>query len=107
LLPHLSGFWPATVLLAGSVPLLATTYLAISVVFSNLSTAETRGVAMGLYGVMLYLGLGLGPAAFGTVMERAGYVAGFTACAVTGLAMAGVVAAVRRAPGPRPAVRAA
>lgn len=107
LLPHLSGFWPATVLLAGSVPLLATTYLAISVVFSNLSTAETRGVAMGLYGVMLYLGLGLGPAAFGTVMEHAGYVTGFTACAVTGLAMAGVVAAVRRAPRPRPAVRAA
>ena len=107
LLPHLSGFWPATVLLAGSVPLLATTYLAISVVFSNLSTAETRGVAMGLYGVMLYLGLGLGPAAFGTVMEHSGYVAGFTACAVTGLAMAGVVAAVRRAPRPRPAVRAA
>lgn len=107
LLPHLSGFWPATVLLAGSVPLLAITYLAISVVFSNLSTAETRGVAMGLYGVMLYLGLGLGPAAFGTVMEHTGYVAGFTACAVTGLAMAGVVAAVRRAPRPRPAVRAA
>lgn len=107
LLPHLSGFWPATVLLAGSVPLLATTYLAISVVFSNLSTAETRGVAMGLYGVMLYLGLGLGPAAFGTVMEHAGYVAGFTACAMTGLAMAGVVAAVRRAPGPQPAVTAA
>ena len=56
---------------------------------------------------MLYLGLGLGPAAFGTVMEHAGYVAGFTACAVTGLAMAGVVAAVRRAPRPQPAVRAA
>ena len=100
LLPHLSGFWTTTALLVASVPLLATTYLALGVVFSNLSTAETRGVAMGLYGMVLYLGLGAGPAVFGSVMERSGYVAGFTACAIVGLALAGVVALVRRAPAP-------
>src|SRR5262252_1261065 len=100
LLPHLSGFWTTTALLVASVPLLATTYLALGVVFSNLSTAKTRGVAMGLYGMVLYLGLGAGPAVFGSVMERSGYVAGFTACAIVGLALAGVVALVRRAPAP-------
>jgi MFS family permease len=97
-LPHLSGFWTTTALLVASVPLLATTYLALGVVFTSLSTAESRGVAMGLYGTVLFLGLGAGPAIFGTVMEHSGYVAGFTACAVMGLALAGVVALVRRAP---------
>src|SRR5215469_2906534 len=100
LLPHVSGFWTTTAVLVASVPLLATTYLALGVVFSNLSTAETRGVAMGLYGTVLYLGLGAGPAVFGSVMEHSGYVAGFTACAIAGLALAGVVALVRRAPAP-------
>src|SRR5215469_590350 len=74
LLPHVSGFWTTTAVLVASVPLLATTYLALGVVFSNLSTAETRGVAMGLYGMVLYLGLGAGPAVFGSVMEHSGYV---------------------------------
>lgn len=100
LLPHVTGFWTTTAVLVASVPLLATTYLALGVVFSNLSTAETRGVAMGLYGMVLYLGLGAGPAVFGSVMEHSGYVAGFTACAIAGLALAGVVALVRRAPAP-------
>lgn len=95
LLPHLSGFWSATLLLSLSVPLLATTYLALSVLFTNLSTAETRGVAMGVYGTVLYLGLGFGPVVFGAVMERDGYLAGFTACAAAGLALAGVAAVLR------------
>jgi hypothetical protein len=55
---------------------------------------------MGLYGTVLFLGLGAGPAVFGSVMEHSGYVAGFTACAVAGLALAGVVTLVRRAPAP-------
>ena len=97
-LPHLTGFWTTTALLVASVPLLAITYLALSVIFSNLSTAETRGAAMGLYGTMLFLGLGVGSAIFGTLMEHSGYVAGFTACAATGLALAGAVAVVRQAP---------
>jgi MFS family permease len=106
-LPHLSGFWPPTLLLAGSVPLLATVYLALGVVFANLATRETRGVAMGLYGLMLFIGLGLGPAIFGPVMERGGYAVGFTACAITGVLIAGVVAVLRtdrfsRRPAPRP-----
>jgi MFS family permease len=94
-LPHLSGFWSTTILLALSVPVLATVYLALGVVFSNLSTEETRGVAMGVYGLVLYLGLGFGPAVFGAIMERSGYLAGFTACAATGLAMAALTAALR------------
>ncbi|HKA50497.1 MAG TPA: MFS transporter [Candidatus Dormibacteraeota bacterium] len=97
-LPHMTGFWPTTTLLVASVPLLATTYLALGVIFSNLSTAETRGAAMGLYGTMLFLGLGVGSATFGTLMEHSGYVAGFTACAAAGLASAAGVALLRWAP---------
>jgi len=107
-LPHLEGFWATTLLLTLSVPILATVYIALSVLFSNLSTAETRGVAMGLYGMVLYLGLGFGPAIFGTIMERSGYLAGFTACAVAGLLLAGLTAALRssRVRLPRPAAAA-
>jgi len=107
-LPHVSGFWAATLLLTISVPVLATVYIALGVVFSNLSTAETRGVAMGVYGSVLYLGLGFGPAIFGTIMEHSGYLAGFTACAATGLLLAALTAALRstRLRPPRPAAAA-
>ena len=94
-LPHLSGFWSTSALLALSVPLLATVYLALGVVFANLGTPETRGVAMGVYGTVLFIGLGSGPPVFGAVMERAGYVAGFTACAAAGMALAAVTALLR------------
>ena len=94
-LPHLQGFWATTVLLTLTVPILATVYIALSVLFSGLSTAETRGVAMGVYGTVLYLGLGFGPAIFGTIMEHSGYLAGFTACAVTGLLSAALTAVLR------------
>jgi MFS family permease len=101
LLPHLTGFWATTALLVLAAPLLATVYIAVSVVFTNLSTNETRGVTMGVYGLVLYVGLGLGPAIFGTVMERSGYAVGFTACAATGLVLAGLVAVMRRSPAGR------
>lgn len=94
-LPHLSGFWSTTALLALSVPLLATVYLALGVVFANLGTRETRGVAMGVYGMVLFIGLGAGPTAFGVVMERSGYIAGFTACAAVGLLLAAITALLR------------
>jgi MFS family permease len=94
-LPHVAGFWAATVLLALSATILAIVFIALGVVFSNLSTAETRGVAMGVYGTVLFLGLGFGPAIFGLVMQHSGYLAGFTACAATGLLMAALTAALR------------
>jgi len=117
MLPHVAGFWSATILLVLSGPILAIVFIALGVLFSNLSTAETRGVAMGVYGMVLFLGLGLGPAVFGAIMERAGYVAGFTACAATGLLVAALTIGLRsgrlrrlrpaspapsQAPGPRP-----
>jgi MFS family permease len=94
ILPHVTGFWAATILLVVSGPILAIVFIALGVLFSNLSTAETRGVAMGVYGMVLFLGLGLGPAVFGTVMEHGGYLAGFTACAATGLLMAALTIAL-------------
>jgi predicted MFS family arabinose efflux permease len=73
-------------------------YIALSVVFTSLATQETRGVTMGIYSLVLYAGLGLGPAVFGTVMEKNGYTAGFTACAATGLVLVGLMAFLRRDP---------
>lgn len=98
LMPHLSGFWPVTALLVLSVPLLAVVYIALGVVFTSLATEETRGVTMGIYSLVLFLGLGLGPAVFGPVMERYGYVIGFTACALAGLVLVALVAVLRRDP---------
>ena len=88
LLPHLRGFWGPTVLLSAAVPVLATAYVALSVVFTNLAPENGTGVAMGLYGTVLFFGLGIGPTVFGAVMNSSGYVAGFTACAVTTIAVA-------------------
>lgn len=98
LVPHLTGFWPVTAAVAGTVPLIAVSYIAISVAFSTLATEETRGVAMGVYTAVLFAGLGLGPAAFGAVMQGSGYVAGFTACALAGIALALVTALLQVEP---------
>lgn len=95
LLPHLDGFWAPTILLSAAVPFLATAYVALSVTFSNLAPRNGMGVAMGLYGSMLFLGLGVGPAVFGEVINSSGYVAGFTACAVSAIAIAVVGLLVR------------
>jgi MFS family permease len=87
-LPHLGGFWAPAILLSAAAPLLATAYIALSVTFSNLAPRNGIGVAMGLYGSLLFLGLGVGPAVFGEVMNRSGYVAGFTACGLVAIAIA-------------------
>jgi hypothetical protein len=42
---------------------------------------------MGLYGMILFLGLGTGPLIFGPIMQNAGYVAGFTAAAIVATAI--------------------
>ena len=97
-LPHLSGFWGPALLLSFGVPLLATAFVAVNVAFTGLATEETRGVTMGLNGLMLYTGLGLGPAIFGPVMERSGYTAGFTACAIVVAAIMALVAFLRSEP---------
>jgi MFS family permease len=96
-LPHLSGFGAPAALLAFSVPFIALGYIALSVTFANLSTDANRGLVMGFYSTALFVGLGLGPAAFGPAMQ-ASYTAGFTACAATALVTAGLVPLVRWAP---------
>jgi MFS family permease len=86
-LPHLQGFWLPAVFLVAPMPLLAIAFIGVTVAFSNLATPESRGVAMGLYGMILFLGLGLGPLLFGPIMQSAGYAAGFTACALVAAAI--------------------
>ena len=94
-LGHLTGFlWPAIVLAIGT-PFLAAAFVAIGVVFGDLSVASTRGVTMGMYGTILFLGLALGPLVFGPIVQGYGYAAGFTACAVASVALVAVMAAMQ------------
>lgn len=97
-LGHLTGFvWPAAVLAAGT-PFMATAFVAIGVVFADLSATSTRGVTMGMYGTVLFVGLSMGPLLFGPVVQGFGYAAGFTACAVTASLLALVMAALHAEP---------
>lgn len=97
-LGHLTGFlWPAVVLAAGT-PFMAVTFVAIGVVFADLSGASTRGVAMGVYGTILFLGLTAGPLAFGPIVQASGYAAGFTVCAAIAAGLALVMAALHAEP---------
>jgi MFS family permease len=97
-LGHLTGFvGPAIVLVIGT-PFMATAFVAIGVVFADLSATSTRGVTMGMYGTILFVGLSAGPLIFGPVVQNAGYAAGFTACAVVATALGVVMAAIHAEP---------
>ncbi len=97
-LGHLSGFWGPAILLIIATPFIATVYVAIGVVFADLSATSTRGVAMGMYGTVLFLGLAAGPLIFGPLVQNYGYAAGFTACASVAAALALVMAAFHAEP---------
>jgi MFS family permease len=100
-LGHLTGFaWPAIVIAAGT-PFVATAFVAIGVVFGDLSSTSTRGVTMGVYGTVLFLGFSLGPLIFGPIVQGLGYAAGFTACAVVSAILALVMAALHAEPARR------
>jgi MFS family permease len=97
-LGHLTGFTgPAIVLILGT-PFIATGFVAIGVVFADLSATSTRGVTMGMYGTVLFVGLSAGPLVFGPLVQGYGYAAGFTACAVTASSLALVMAVIHAEP---------
>ena len=93
---HLTGFVGPALVLAIGTPFMAMAYVAIGVVFCDLSAASTRGVTMGMFGTILFVGLAAGPLIFGSIVQSYGYAAGFTACAVVavllGIVMAGLQA---------------
>lgn len=97
-LGHLNGFWAPAILLVIATPFMATAFVAIGVVFGDLSAASTRGVTMGAYGTVLFLALSAGPLLFGPVVQTYGYATGFTACAALGVALALVMAALNAEP---------
>jgi MFS family permease len=97
-LGHLNGFLAPVVLLVVATPFMATAYVSIGVVFGDLSAASTRGVTMGAYGTVLFLGFAVGPLVFGPIVQAYGYAAGFTACAVASMALALVMAALHSEP---------
>jgi MFS family permease len=95
-LGHLTGFVGPAIVLAVATPFMASAFVAIGVVFGDLSAASTRGVTMGMYGTILFGSLAAGPLIFGPIVQNFGYAAGFTACAaaavVLGLVMVGLQA---------------
>ena len=97
-LGHLTGFaGPAVVLVVGT-PFIATAFVAMGVVYGDLSASSTRGVTMGVYGTILFLGLSAGPLAFGPVVQSYGYAAGFTLAAGVASALVFVMAALHAEP---------
>ncbi|MEA2643895.1 MAG: hypothetical protein QOG08_921 [Chloroflexota bacterium] len=97
-LGHLSGFWAPVLLLVIATPFVATVYVAIATVFGDMAAGSTRGVTMGAYGTVLFLGLAAGPLVFGPIVQAYGYAAGFTACAAVALVLALVMAAFHAEP---------
>jgi MFS family permease len=97
-LGHLHGFVSTAVLMVVATPFMATAFVAIGVVFGNLSAASTRGVTMGVYGTVLFASLAAGPLLFGPLIQNFGYAAGFTACAAVSIALALVMAAMHAEP---------
>jgi len=97
-LGHLTGFWAPAIVLVAATPFMATAFVAMGVVFADLSAASTRGVTMGIYGTVLFLGLSAGPLLFGPVVQNYGYAAGFTACSAAAVALAIVMAAFHAEP---------
>lgn len=94
-LGHLTGFGLPALVIAAGTPFIATAFVAISVVFGELSTTSTRGVTMGLYGTVLFGGLSLGPLFFGPIVQGSGYAAGFTVTAIVAVLLALVMTAMQ------------
>ena len=97
-LGHLHGFVLPALLMVAATPFMATAFVAMGVVFGNLSATSTRGVTMGVYGTVLFLSLAAGPLLFGPIIQANGYAAGFTACAAVSIALALVMAAMHAEP---------
>lgn len=97
-LGHLSGFLVPAIVIAIGTPFIASAFVAAGVVFGDLSSASTRGVTMGIYGTVLFLGLSAGPLVFGPIVQGYGYAAGFTACAIVALLLVVVMAALQAEP---------
>jgi len=97
-LGHLTGFVGPAIVLAAGTPFIATAFVAMGVVFGDLSASSTRGVTMGVYGTILFLGLSVGPLAFGPVVQSYGYAAGFTVAAAVASALVLVMAALHAEP---------
>ena len=97
-LGHMTGFLGPAILLMIGTPFIALAFVAINVVFADLSNASTRGVTMGMYGTVLFGGLSLGPLLFGPIVQGYGYAAGFTACAIAAMALVVLMAAMQSEP---------
>jgi MFS family permease len=97
-LGHLTGFVGPALLLVIGTPFVALSFVAVGVVFADLSNSSTRGVTMGMYGTVLFAGLSIGPLLFGPIVQSYGYAAGFTASAIAAMTLIVVMAAMHAEP---------
>jgi MFS family permease len=97
-LGHVTGFVGPAIVLALGTPLMAISFVAMGVVFGDLSAASTRGVTMGIYGTIIFGGLAAGPLLFGPIVQAYGYAAGFTVCAAVSVLLVIVMAVLQIEP---------
>jgi MFS family permease len=84
-LPHLHDRLGVLTLAAIFGAISGIAFVAISVGLAAASTPATRGLVMGGYSTMLYVGLALGSVALGPVVSHFGYGVGFAVGGITGV----------------------
>jgi MFS family permease len=84
--------WLLAAWLAGGAMAVGTAYVCLLTELSDAVTAQLRGMAMGGYSTVLYLGFAIGPTITGAVAQSWGYAWGFSTVALLGVG--GAVAAL-------------
>ncbi len=74
-------------ILCGSVVLIATAFVLLATAFAALSDEANRGTVMGVYTTAIFVGLSAGPLGVGPIVQVSDFAVGFTACAVTAIAL--------------------
>jgi MFS family permease len=95
--PHTTEFWQLALVVTVITPILGTAYVALPAIFARSSPSGQPGVAMGVYSLLISIGIATGPAVFGPFMT-ASFGTGYTiAAGVCALAVGLVLAAQARA----------
>jgi predicted MFS family arabinose efflux permease len=89
LLPHMSGFWPTSLLLAFTVPLVSLAIMGMSVALAELGGTHGRGRALSVMYLVFNLASAAAPAVLAPAMNNS-FTLGFAAASVTGAGLAGI-----------------
>jgi DHA1 family multidrug resistance protein-like MFS transporter len=84
LVPRVTDFWQLAAVVTVLTPILGTAYVALPAIFARSSPPGRPGVAMGVYSLLIALGIAVGPAIFGpfmTISFASGYTTAAALCA--------------------------